>query len=192
MAFGGVDIGDILNRYAGGQQGDDIEQDFDQVARNTGSEDLEGDVADAFRSDQTPPFGEMVGQLFGNASPDQRVGLFSQLLTGAGPGLIGSLLGQGGGRGMGGFLGDGAGMGAMGALLGQLVGQQPQQATLSAEDMGRLSPEQVQELALHAERENPGVIEHLSRFVAQNPDMLKALGGGTLAYILGRMARRRS
>jgi hypothetical protein len=29
-------------------------------------------VADAFRSDQTPPFAQMMGRLFGQSSPQQR------------------------------------------------------------------------------------------------------------------------
>jgi hypothetical protein len=188
----GTEIGDILRQYASGQPGADVESDFDQVARNADGEQLQHGVTEAFRSSETPPFGDMVGQLFGHADAQQRAGIMGHLLNGAGPGLISSLLGAGGGRGLGGFLGDGAGMGAMGALLGKLAGGQAAQASqIDPADIDNLSPEQVQELATHAERENPGVMEHVSRYVAQHPDMLKALGGATLAFMLGKLAQRR-
>jgi len=54
----------------------------------------------------------------------------------------------------------------------------------------RMSPDEFQELAMHAERENPGVIDHMSRFYAQNPALVKALGGAALAIALGKMSQR--
>lgn len=175
----GLDIGRILEQYSGAganQPQEQVEQDFDQVASSTPHEELTHGLSEAFRSDQTPPFGNMVGQLFGQADTQQRTGMLNQLLGGLGPSVIGSLLGSG------------LGGGALGGLLNRVAGQQ--QVQLRPEEVDQLSPEQVQELANHAERQNPGIIDHMSRFYAQNPTMVKALGGAALAIALGKMSQR--
>lgn len=180
----GFDIGKILDQYSGmnaGQPPQQVEQDFDHIARNSPHEDLSQGLSEAFRSDQTPPFGNMVGQLFGQADTHQRTGMLNQLLGALGPSVIGSMLGGGLG---------GGGNNPLGGLLGRAMGQGQQRVELRPEDVDRLSPEQVQELAMQAERENPGVIDHMSRFYAQNPTLVKALGGAALAIALGKMSQR--
>jgi hypothetical protein len=62
---------------------------------------------------------------------------------------------------------------------------------LSPQDAEKLSPEEVQELATRAEREHPGIIDQMSRYYAQNPQLFKALGGAALAIALGQIAQRR-
>ena len=57
--------------------------------------------------------------------------------------------------------------------------------------MRNVTPEQVQELAARAEQENPGIIDQMSRFYAQNPTLVKSLGGAALAIALGQMSQRR-
>lgn len=176
----GFDIGRILGQYSGvnpNQPPNQVEQDFDQIAQNSPHEELANGLSEAFRSDQTPPFGNMVGQLFGQADTQQRTGMLTQLLGALGPSVIGSMLG----RGMGGG-------GALGGLLNRASGQQ--QVQLKPEDVEQLSPEEVQELASNAERENPGIIDQMSRFYAQNPALVKALGGAALAIALGKMSQR--
>lgn len=174
----GFDIGRILEQYSGAnsRQPDQVEKDFDEIARNSPHEELTHGLSEAFRSNQTPPFGNLVGQLFGQADTHQRTGMLNQLLGGLSPSLIGSLLG--------GSLGSGA----LGGLLNQGGGQD--QAQLTPEQVEQLSPEQVQEIASHAEQENPGIIDHMSRFYAQNPTLVKALGGTVLAIALGKLAQR--
>jgi hypothetical protein len=175
----GFDIGRILQQYSGvnpNQPPQQVEQDFDDIARNSPHEELTDGLSEAFRSDQTPPFGNMVGQLFGQADAQQRTGMLNQLLGGLGPSVIGALLGGG------------LGGGALGGLLNRAAGQQ--QAQLTPEEVQQLSPEQVQELASRAERENPGIVDQMSRFYAQNPTLVKALGGAALAIALGKMSQR--
>lgn len=175
----GFDIGRILEQYSGidaRQPPNQVEQDFDHIAQNSPHEELAGGLSEAFRSDQTPPFGNMVGQLFGQADTHQRAGMLNQLLGALGPSVIASLAG----RGIGG--------GGLSGLLNSFAGQQ--QAQVRPEDVEQLRPEQVEELAAHAERENPGVIDQMSRFYAQNPTLVKALGGAALAVALGKMSQR--
>lgn len=176
----GFDIGRILDQYNGAnphQASRQAEQDFDDIAQNAPQEDLSHGLSEAFRSDQTPPFGNMVSQLFGQADTQQRTGMLGQLLGSLGPAAIGSLLGGG------------LGSGALGGLLNRATGQE--QVQIRPEDIEHLSPQEVEELATRAERENPGIIDQMSRFYAQNPNLVKGLGGAALAIALGRMSQRR-
>ena len=203
----GTDFGRILDQYSDpSAQADQpqVEQDFDHIAQNAEPDMLEQGISHAFRSDQTPPFGNMVGQMFGQADSGQRAGMLNQLIGALGPAVIGSILGgrAGGGGlggGLGGLTGGGAGgLGGLGGLLGGLLGggansnagtqQVPQ---LSPQDAERMSPEEVQELATQAEQHNPGIIDQMSRYYAQNPQLFKALGGAALAVALGQIAQRR-
>lgn len=170
------DIGRILGQYNGSasaQPVEQVEQDFDQISQQAQPEELSHGLTEAFRSDQTPPFGQMVGQLFGQADTHQRTGMLTQLLGGIGPSLIGSLLGGGALRGLGGLLGQGG-----------------QNAELTPEQVKQLHPDQVQEIATRAEQENPGIIEKMSSFYAQHPTLVKTLGGAALAIAMGKMSQR--
>jgi hypothetical protein len=192
----GTDFGRILDQYSDPSaqaNQPQVEQDFDHIAQNAEPEMLEQGLSHAFRSDQTPPFGNMVGQMFGQADSGQRAGMLNQLIGALGPAVIGSLLGgRAGGTGGGGL--GGGGMGGLGGLLGGLLGgnagaqQVPQ---VSPQDAERLSPEEVQELATRAEQHNPGIIDQMSHYYAQNPQLFKALGGAALAIALGQIAQRR-
>src|ERR1039457_1992312 len=71
MGFGNL-MG-ALESMAGGSG--NLEQAFSQVAANAGQGGMAGALSHAFQSDQTPPFGQMVGSLFGNSNPDQKAGL---------------------------------------------------------------------------------------------------------------------
>lgn len=176
----GSDIGRILGQYTGGnasRANPQVEQDFDEVANNAPREDLSDGMREAFRSNETPPFGNMVAQMFSQGDAGQRTGMVNQLLGALGPGALSSILGSG------------AAGGALGGLLNRAGGQQQMQ--LSPEEAQQLSPEQVQELADRAEKENPGIIDHMSNFYAQNPGLVKALGGAALAIALGKMAQRK-
>ncbi len=186
----GSDIGRILQQYKGvpGQSSDHVEQDFDQVSRAADPDELSDGLNEAFRSDQTPPFGNMVSQLFSQGDASQRTGMLNQLLGALGPTVAGSLLGGRSAGGLGALLGGGAGGGILNSFLNRIGSGE--QAQLSPEEVNQLSPEQVQEIANRAEQENPGIVDQMSRFYAQNPTLIKALGGAALAIALGKMAQR--
>jgi hypothetical protein len=117
--------------------------------------------------------------------------MLNQLFGALGPAVLGSVLGGRGGMGnMGG------GMGGLGGLLGGLLGggglsQGATPPQITPQDAEKLSPEEVQELAKRAEQEHPGIIDQMSRYYAQNPQLFKALGGAALAVALGQIAQHR-
>ena len=43
------------------------------------------------KSDQTPPFAQMVAQMFGQANSQQQAGMLNQLLASLGPGALAAL-----------------------------------------------------------------------------------------------------
>jgi hypothetical protein len=71
----------------------------------------------------------------------------------------------------------------LGGLLGGRSEVTPQQAN-------QISPAQVQEIASHAEKQNPSVVDQVSSFYSQHPQVVKALGGLALTIALQHMMRR--
>lgn len=195
-------IGGLLQQYQGGnanQEPDAVHNDFDQVAQSAPTSALANGIAGAFRSDQTPPFAQMAGQLFSNASGEQRAGLLNTLIGAAGPAVVSQVLGGGGAGGLGQLLG-GLGGGQQGAPAdnkqddssqadnSQADNSQDDNSQLTPEQAAGVSPDQVQELATHAERQNPGVVDAISNLVAQQPGLVKTLGPSVLSAVLGHLA----
>ena len=175
MAF---DIGNILQQYLGagagqslgqGQNPNQLNDDFDQITNSVPRAQVAQGMTEALRSDQTPPFPQMVGQMFGNSNPSQRAGMLNQLLASIGPGLLSSIAG-----------------GALGNILGGNRNTTPQ---ITPEQAAQITPEQAEELATRAEQENPTVVDRLGDFYAENPTLVKAIGGAALAIVLGRVAQ---
>jgi len=165
-------VSDVLQRYSGQGGGtasapEDPHNDYKQVAQAAPQDVLAGGISQAFQSDQTPPFPEMTANLFGRSDPTQRAGLLNRLLSSLGPGALGGVPGLGG---LAGLLGGGA--------------VTPQQAS-------QISPQQVQEIAAHAERKNPSVVDQVSSFYAQHPQVMQAVGGLALTIALQHMLKRR-
>ena len=165
------DLGNLLQQYAGNNPAnpDQAVNDFDRVAQNVSTGDLAQGVTQAFRSDQTPPFSQMVGNLFGNSDSGQRAGLLNQLLGGMGPGVLSSIAG---------------------GVLGNMFGSSGQSAPqITPDQASQMTPQQVQEIAQHAEQNNPGIVDRMGEFYAQHPQLVKGLGGAALAVALGHMAQ---
>ena len=155
---------DILSPYA--NLPTSTEEDFDEVAKQVPPDALGDGIAHALRSDKTPPFGDMVGRLFSGSNPSMRAGLLNQLIAAAGPAIVGKL----------------------GSLLGNRT---PDASTSITEaDAQRISPEQVSDIAQHAEKADPSVMDRIGSYYAKNPELVKVLGGAALAIALGRLANR--
>lgn len=158
------DLAGLLQRYVnpGTANAANPEQDFEQVSQAAPQSHVAGGLAEAFRSNQTPPFAQMLGTLFNNSNAQQRAGILNQLLSSAGPGVASGLLGS---------------------LLGGGSQVTPDQAQA-------VPPEAVHQLAEHAEKNDPSIIDKASSFYAQHPTLVKALGAGSLALIMSHMSRR--
>ncbi|TWI63673.1 hypothetical protein IP91_03645 [Pseudoduganella lurida] len=164
MAF---DLGNLLQQYLGGAADPArAEQDFTHAAQQAPQSSVASGVTEAFRSDQTPPFADMVSQLFGRSDPQQRAGMLNQLLANVSPAMLTALAGS------------------IGGLFGQ--NGQPQ---VTAEQAEKITPAQVQEIATTAEQHNPGIVDRIGDFYAQHPQLIQALGGAALAIVLGKMAQ---
>ncbi|HXE12651.1 MAG TPA: hypothetical protein VN633_11055 [Bryobacteraceae bacterium] len=168
MSFAGAALS-LLQKYAGGQSaaGADVQQDFEKVASTASSDHVAGGLAEAFKSDQTPPFAEMVAKLFSQSNGEQRAGLINQLLSSSGGGGISSLL--------------------SGGIAGQLTNLLGGGNQISPEAASQVSPEEVKKLAETAHQNNPSIIDTVSSFYSQHPGLVKALGAGALALVMARM-----
>ncbi len=161
-------VGDLLKQYGSGsgQVPGHVDQHFEQVAQAAPSSSIADGIAAAFRSDQTPAFGQMLGGLFGQSNGEQKAGMLNQLISTVGPGVLA-----------------GVGGGALSSLLGgggQITPQQAQQ----------ISPEQVQQLAAHAEKADPSIVDRAGAFYAQHPTLVKTLGSAALSIALAKVAER--
>ena len=167
-----LDLGNLLQQYLGGAHNANAARaydDFDQVAQNAPRSAMAQGVTEALRSDQTPPFPQMVSQLFDKSDPTQRAGMLNQLLGSLGPGLLSSVAG-----------------GALGNLF---RGGNNAPAAITPEQAATMTPEQVKQLAEEAEKENPSIVDRMGDFYAENPTLVKTIGGAALAIVLGRIAQ---
>jgi hypothetical protein len=188
-------IGDLLQQYNGAdpqRAPDTVEDDFDQLAQNAPPNALADGLAAAFRSDQTPAFGQMVSQMFANGNGQQRASLLNTLLRTVGPTVLAQVLARGGGGeggGLAGLLGGGGGGGGLAGLLGGLGGGggAPE---ITPEQAEQVSPDEVAQIAEQAEQEDPSIIDRVSDFYSQQPTVVKALGAAALTIALAKIADR--
>ena len=164
---------DILQHYTNGAAVRDTQaahEDFDQVSGAAPADMLGHGVADAFRADSTPPFGDMVSQLFGRSNPQQQAGVLNQLLGSLGPTILASL---------------GSG------ILGRLSAPANTGVTqVSPEQAAQVTPEQVKEVAARAEQHDPSVLDRVGGFYAEHPQLVKTLGSAALAIALAGVSNR--
>jgi hypothetical protein len=156
------------NSSASGQINENVNDHFDQVAQAVPSSSLADGLAAAFRSNSTPGFGQMLGGLFNQSNGDQKAGILNQLVASAAPGALSQLAGGGG----------------LAALLGGGVSR------LTSEQAQSVSPDLVQQLATHAEKNDPSLIDKASAFYSQHPALVKTLGGAALTIAMAKMAEK--
>jgi hypothetical protein len=140
------------------------EQTFQQAAQEAPPHVLGAGLAEAFRSNQTPSFPEMVSTLFSHSNPEQRAGLLSRLMSAAGPAALN---------------------GPLAGLPGTDPGGQ-----VSPHRASQISPQAVQQLAQHAQNGNPSILEEVGSFYSQHPQVVQALGGLALSIAIQHMVRR--
>jgi hypothetical protein len=124
-------------------------------------------LAEAFRSNQTPSFAEMVSTLFANSNPEQKAGLLQRLLGVAGPY---------------------AANGPIEKVFGSKFPKGVQQ--VSPAEASQVSPDEVKRLAAHAQNEKESIVDEIAGFYSQHPQVVTALGGLALSVAIQHMARR--
>lgn len=168
----GFDLGGLLQQYLGGSQKIDntkLADDYHQVVENAPAGVVEQGLSETFRSDKTPPFSQMIGDLFGNASPQQKAGMLGQLLSGLSPAVLASVAG---------------GLGGLAHSNGNAA------AAITPEQAGLLTPGQVTTIAAQAEQHNPSIIDRMSSFYAEHPGLVKTIGSAALAIAMAKIAQR--
>jgi hypothetical protein len=163
-------IGDLAARYAANsnQAGtENTHEDFQQVVEAAPRDVVRHGIANMFRSDQTPPFPEMVSNLFSQSNQNQKTGLLNQLLSSVEPDALSRI----------------PGLSSLAGLTGA-TGKNTQ--TLATQ----LSPEQVQQIATHVQNQDPSIIDRVSEFYTQHPGLMKAVGSLALSIAMKHMMRR--
>ena len=171
-----MNLMDILQQYA--VRPTSTETDFDEVAPQVSSDVLGDGIAHAFRAEETPPFGNMVQQLFGGSNSSLRAGLLNQLVSVLGPTLLGKVAG--------GIFGNKLNP-DNGSVTAPVSGGLP---SVSASDAENITPDQVREIAEQAEKADPSILDRIGSFYGKHPEAVKMLGGAALAIALGRIAKR--
>jgi hypothetical protein len=166
------EITDIVTRYAGVSGGSapapaDPHEDYVNIAKSAPPQVMADALSHAFRSDQTPSFPEMVSTLFRQSNPGQQAGLLNRLIAALGPAALANF-----------------------PALKQLTGGPGGGQSVTPETAGQISAEQVQQIANNAQRDNPSIIDQVSGFYAQHPNVVKALGGAAITIALRHIARR--
>jgi hypothetical protein len=137
---------------------------FQQAAQQAPPNVVGQGIAEAFRSNQTPSFPEMISTLFAHSNPEQKAGLLTRLLGSAGPAIPASLASL------------------ITGISGNATNVTPQQAA-------QVPPQAVQQLAQHAQNGNPLIVDEIGQFYSQHPQVVTALGGLALSIAIQHMAR---
>ncbi len=163
------ELGGLLGQVTGSNAPEsEIHGAFDQMAQAVPQGALADGLAHAFRSDQTPPFPQMVANLFSSSNGDQKAGVLNQLVSSIGPGgVTQALQALGGGSGIASLLAGG--------------GVTPEQAQ-------QVTPEAVQALAQHAQSTNPSILDATASFYAQHSTLVKSIGAGALSLVMSRVS----
>jgi hypothetical protein len=169
-------IDDVLQRYnttSGTNPPPDPAADFAKVAAHAPTEAISGGLAEAFRSANTPPFEQMISDLFKSSAPQQRAGILNHLLAAAGP----------------------AASGLLSRLTGQTPSVPPQQApsgqpTVTPQQAQQVEPHNVREIAKEAQKNDPSIVDRASEFYAQHPQLVQGLGAAALAMIMSHVSKR--
>jgi len=180
------DLGSLASQFAGGRVSEtEVHDAYDRTAREAPREAVAEGLTEAFRSDQTPPFEQMVSGLYDRSNPQQKAGLLNQMIAALGAGGLTEALSRGG----------------LGSLTNILRGGRatPEAVTpevvtpevITPEVAAQVPPQEVEVLARRTARKDPTIMEKAADFYAQHPTLVKTIGAGALALLMSRMSRAR-
>ena len=166
------ELTNVLQNYSQGGQAPaegEVADHFQQVAQAAPPSALASGLTAMFHSDQTPPFAQMVGQLFGNSNGTQRASLLNTLLSsGAGAGVLSQL--------------------AQSAGISLPTGGG---ASITPETAQQITPDMAQQAAAQAAQHDPSIVDRVSEIYAQHPTLVKTLGAAAMTIALSHLAHRR-
>jgi len=168
------ELGGMLQKYAGMSATNapaHASEDFHNVSQSAPSESIADGLAEAFRSNQTPPFSSMLGSLFGQSNGQQKAGVLNALISSLGPAAASQILARSG----------------AGNHLGPLMEGHKE---VSPEFAEQVPPEALQSVAEAAQQKDPDVLHRVSQIYADHPKLIQTLGAGALAVIMGKMANK--
>jgi hypothetical protein len=150
-----------------------VDADFDRFSQLAPSSTVSEGLAEAFRSRETPPFASMLSQLFGRSPAAQKTNVLNTLVATLGPALVSQLLAR-----------HGANRAAQ-----ELQGGNTRLSSQVAEQIPTSSIEAV---AAEAEKKDPSVVDRISKFYAEQPALIKTLGGLPLTVAMAKVAQRQT
>ena len=160
------DMKGMLSQYAAGEApAGEAGAHFQQLAQSVDSGTLAQGIAAAMRSDQTPPFAQMVSQLFASGSGDQKMAMLNTLLSSVSPEQrtqLSSMI---------------PGLGSVSAAMG-------------ASAASAMTPEAVRTLAQHVEKNDSGIVEKMSALYAAHPALVQTLGSAAMTIAMRNIAQR--
>lgn len=169
-------VTDILDRYSTSgtaQVPGSVDTDFDRLSRHAPSETVSQGLAEAFRSNQTPPFANMLSQLFGRSPATQKSNVVNTLIATLGPTLIAQILAQ-----------HGAPRAAKELESGK--------TTISPEVAEQIPERSIVAAAAEAEKQDPSIVDRISKFYADQPALIKTLGGLALTVAMAKVAQHQT
>lgn len=139
---------------------------YERASEYATRDELAAALSGMFSDRSTPPYEDTVSQLFGSSNNFQRAGLLNTLLKAAGPAIAAAVAG--------------------GALKNVMAGgaNAPQVAPA---DAAKVTPDQVQDIIKQARTAQPGIVDSIGKFYANNPQLVKAVGGAALLVLLSKM-----
>ena len=159
------DMKGLLTQYtSGAAPAGDAGEHFQQVAQSVDSGTLAQGIAAAMRSDQTPPFAQMVSQLYSSGSADQKTSMLNTLLSAVSP--------------------------EQRAHLASLIPGLGSASSLTTDQAAAISPGTIQSLAQHAEQHDSGVVDKMSALYAAHPTLVKTLGTAAMMIAMRKIAER--
>jgi len=155
----------VLAQYASGSTPTgDPSTHFDQVVQSVDSGTLAQGIAEAMRSNQTPPFAQLASQIFASGSGDQKMAMINTLLASISP--------------------------EQRAQLSALIPGMGATSSVTSAQAAAVSPTVLQTLAQHVEQHDGGIVDKMSNLYAAHPTLVKTMGTAAMMIAMRKIAER--
>ena len=156
-------VKNVLAQYTSGTASpQDAENHFQQVAQAADPSTLAQGISAVMHSDETPPFADIVSQLFTNATPDQKTAMLNALLASAPADAR--------------------------RQISAMIPGAAADAAVSGSQAASTSSDTVAKIAQTLHEQGAGVIDKMSAFYAQHPTLVKSLGSAAMIIAMRRIA----